>query len=436
MNTDPKTLAKLETDYRGYLEGDRLEQFFEEFDIKFSAGHWSAGDFFDRFAPVGYNSNDSSFRQGLIGQIERVAAAGIKAIEFHQHLFCDLNGIVNDQTVAEAKAALQHYSVKCTTVNTNTWTHPKWKLGGCTNPDPAIRRDAIDQFRACVEVARKLGARCASLWPGSDGHDYNFQINYGRTFQWFIEGCDAFNRAAKAAGILFAIEDKPKEPREGNMVIQTVHKAAWVARLVNERAGGTNCGVTVDFGHQRMYNSEPADAVYFLRSVGIPLRKTDINAAKPHSNDEDRITGMEDNWVLADYLYATIDCGFDGYYSEDQFSYRDDAVAAMALSRELFANVMKRALLIWRDREVLLEAQSRGDGPTVIHALKRTIFDGEPLRRSEDGKVRAASRPAAKAKPSRNSKSRSGAAKPKAKPRPKPRSAARSKPAARPSRRR
>lgn len=428
MKTDPKTLAKLDTEYRGYIEGDRLDAFFDDFDIKFSAGHWSAGDFYDRFAPAGYNSSDPHFRQGLVGQIERVAAAGIHAIEFHQHLFCDLAGIVNDQTIAEVKAALAHYDVKCTTMNTNTWTHPKWKLGGCTNPDAAIRRDAVDQFRACVEVARKLGAHCVSLWPGSDGHDYNFQINYGRSLQWFIDGCEAFNRAAKAAGIPFAIENKPKEPREGNLIVQTVHKAAWVARIVNERCGGTNAGVTVDFGHERMYNSEPADAVYFLKTVGIPLRKTDVNAAKPHSNDEDRIAGTEDCWVLADYLYATLDCGFDGYYSEDQFSYRDDPIQAMALSRELFANVMKRALLVFREREVLQTAQAKGDGPSILHAIKRTILDGEPIKRPMPAKVVKPSKPSKAPKaPARKPKA---AARPKPKASSKPKTPARAKPRA------
>ena len=30
-------------------------EFLQALDIKMSVGHWSAGDFFDRFAPVGYH---------------------------------------------------------------------------------------------------------------------------------------------------------------------------------------------------------------------------------------------------------------------------------------------------------------------------------------------------------------------------------------------
>ena len=36
--------------------------FLKAMDIRMSVGHWSAGDFVDRFAPPGYHSDDPSFR--------------------------------------------------------------------------------------------------------------------------------------------------------------------------------------------------------------------------------------------------------------------------------------------------------------------------------------------------------------------------------------
>ena len=47
------------------------------------------GDFCDRFAPSGYNSNNPNFSSGIISQIERIAKAGIKGIEFHEAVFID-----------------------------------------------------------------------------------------------------------------------------------------------------------------------------------------------------------------------------------------------------------------------------------------------------------------------------------------------------------
>ena len=38
-------------------------------DIKMSVGHWSAGDFCDRFAPPGYHSDDPGFRNDFEGAV-------------------------------------------------------------------------------------------------------------------------------------------------------------------------------------------------------------------------------------------------------------------------------------------------------------------------------------------------------------------------------
>lgn len=51
MQVTAEKLAKLTTEYAGYLEGDKLDAFFREFGIKFAAGHWAAGEFADRFNP-------------------------------------------------------------------------------------------------------------------------------------------------------------------------------------------------------------------------------------------------------------------------------------------------------------------------------------------------------------------------------------------------
>src|SRR5687768_14986032 len=83
------SLSKLNTDYNGYLEGDAVDAFMQDFGIKFAAGHWAAGEFFDRFCPVGYNSDNPAFDNSLPAQIERVSRAGIKGIEFHEALFID-----------------------------------------------------------------------------------------------------------------------------------------------------------------------------------------------------------------------------------------------------------------------------------------------------------------------------------------------------------
>ncbi|MGQ9479237.1 MAG: sugar phosphate isomerase/epimerase family protein [Thermoproteota archaeon] len=376
MRTDKRNLSKLETDYSEYLEGDIIHKFFEEFDIKFASGHWSAGDFLDRFAIRGYNSNDPGFKSDVISQLNRIKKAGIKGVEFHDVLFINDKYRKVDSIINDVKNELKRLELIPTNMNINLWTDPKWKLGGITNPSKEIREDALNVALQAVEIAKELGCSSVSLWPGSDGWDYNFEVNYGKQLEFFIDGCEAINREAKKKGLRFGIEAKLHEPREGNMVIPTTHHAALVARKVNEECGGENMGVCIDYGHEQMYAVEPAATVYALKVFGVPLVNFHVNTAKLHSNDEDRVTGTGDIWRMVDFIYAAIDTGYEGWFGEDQFTYRMDPVKAMALSKEIFANLTKKALLIYSRKDELERIRETGDQAEVINFMKKIILRG------------------------------------------------------------
>ncbi len=371
MKVTKEGLKRLESQYCGYLEGEILDAFYVEFGIRFAAGHWAAGGFADRFAPGGY---DPGLDDSTAAQIERVAKAGIKGIEFHEALFIDGNYRTDKRKVNEVKLALAEYKLEPTNMNINLFSNSKWKLGGITNANKSIREDALAIALQGVDIAVEVGCKSVALWPGSDGWDYNFEVNYGQLLERFIEGCVSINKKAKSAGLGFGIEAKLHEPREGNIVIPTTHMAILLAKMVNEECGGENMGVVIDYGHEQMYAVEPASTLYVARKSGVPVVNLHLNNAKLHSNDEDRIAGTGDIWRLADFCYAAIDTGYDGWFGEDQFTYRTDPIKSMALSRELFGNVMKKALLIYAIRNKLEKAQSTGDAVAAIEVVKRYIF--------------------------------------------------------------
>ncbi len=374
MKINTSNLARAQKEYAGYLEGKKLNQFFEDFGIKFAAGHWAAGDFCDRFAPSGYMSNDPGFKSDIVSQIKRVAAAEIEGIEFHEAVFIDRKYKQDPAKIAEVKTALTRFRITPTNMNTNLFSDPKWKLGGVTNPDPAVRRDAVAVLLQGIDIAREVGCSSVALWPGSDGWDYNFEVNYGKQLDFFIEACIAANKKAKKLGLRFGVEAKLHEPREGNMVVATTHKAALVARLVNEECGGSNMGVAIDYGHEQMYCNEPADNLYVCKRFGVPVVNFHINNAKAHSNDEDRVAGTGDNWRMVDFCYAAVDTGYQGWFGEDQFTYRMEPVKAMKLSRELFGNLMKKALLIYARKDELEKAQATGDAGRTIDVVKKILI--------------------------------------------------------------
>lgn len=375
MNLSSAKIALLDSKYDGYLEGARVDSFLDDFGVKFSAGHWAAGEFFDRFCPVGYNS-DREFDNSTVAQIDRIAQAHIAGVEFHEVVFLNSDGSVNGAELQKIKDALKRTGIQPTNMNFNVWTNPKFKFGAVTHPDAGVRKAALEQIHKGVDLAKEVGCVSCGLWPGSDGWDYHFEVDYGQRLRWYIEGCTEVADHCDRLELKFGHEPKQKEPREGNMIINTVAKAALVAKEVNATLSKTVMGVAIDYGHEQMVGNTPADSLYLLKAMGLPIANFHINGAKYNSNDEDRIAGTDDIWRLVEFCYAAIDTGYDGWFGEDQFTYRTDQVESMALSREFFANCMKRALRIYANKPALQAAQATGDAGKVIQVVKRVIYSG------------------------------------------------------------
>ena len=160
------------------------------------------------------------------------------------------------------------------------------------------------------------------------------------------------------------------------MIINTVAKAALVALEVNKNLGKTVMGVVIDYGHEQMVGNTPADSLYMLKRVGVPIANFHINGAKYNSNDEDRIAGTDDIWRLVEFCYAALDTGYDGWFAEDQFTYRTEQTRSMRLSLEFFANCMKKALKIYANKPALDTAIRSGDAANTIEVVKKVIYCG------------------------------------------------------------
>src|SRR5271165_1598816 len=57
------------------------------------------------------------------------------------------------------------------TVNANVFQDDDYRLGSVANPDPRVRRKALDHLLECVEIASELGSTAQSLWL-ADGINY------------------------------------------------------------------------------------------------------------------------------------------------------------------------------------------------------------------------------------------------------------------------
>jgi len=358
-----------------YMARDEAIEFLKGMDIRMSVGHWSAGDFCDRFAPPGYHSDDGSFENTFEGQCRRTKAAGVDAIEIHQSVFeTSMNGDLDPKAMQRASHGfLPELGMTIAACNINTWTNPKFRLGGPCNPDPALRRAALEEVLKGVEICRELKIPVLSVWPGSDGADYHFQIDYKQSLEWFTEALIAVNKKCLEYGVKLAIEPKPYEPRELYMIVPTAASAILVAQAVNKACGGSNCGLTIDYGHQKMEATTASTSCDLAEYAGIKVHKFDINDARQGRNDQDLMFGTLSIPESVEYLYTTFVRNYRGYYSQDQFTYREDPTRAIERSMINFANLSLKAVRVMAQQCALDKARLAGTGPDVLDVVSPVL---------------------------------------------------------------
>lgn len=148
------------------------------------------------------------------------------------------------------------------------YSNPAFKIGAFTNPDPAVRREAIDLTKRGIDATREAGSNLMTLWLGQDGFDYAFQADYARLWADEIDGIREV--AEHDRDCLISIEYKPNEPRSYSLMPDCA-----TTLLALKEVGLPNLGVTLDFAHVLYADEQPAFAAALIarhsRLLGVHL---------------------------------------------------------------------------------------------------------------------------------------------------------------------
>jgi xylose isomerase len=148
------------------------------------------------------------------------------------------------------------------------YSNPAFKIGAFTNPDPAVRREAIELTKRGIDAARQAGCNLMTLWLGQDGFDYAFQADYPRLWADEIQGIREV--ALHDPDCLVSIEYKPNEPRSFSLMPDCA-----TTLLALKEVDLPNVGVTLDFAHVLYADEQPAFAAALIsrhsRLLGMHL---------------------------------------------------------------------------------------------------------------------------------------------------------------------
>jgi L-rhamnose isomerase/sugar isomerase len=142
----------------------------------------------------------------------------------------------------DIKKFSERYRILPGSINPNLFQDQEYKYGSFGNPDPAIRRRALQHTKESIEIARRLNSRDISMWF-ADGSNYPGTANMRQRKQWFKELLKE-SHGELSAGQRLLIEYKPFEPAFYHTDI-----ADWGMAALLARAAGPQARVLVDTGH-------------------------------------------------------------------------------------------------------------------------------------------------------------------------------------------
>ncbi len=306
---------------------------------QFGAGIWMFQQFVDRYATDAYGPPVSTLeaidRAGAVGDIE----------------FLDINYPFagDDVTVEQVRQALKRNGISAHAITPHLYMR-EFQMGSFTNPDPAVRRRAIELGKKAVDIAHELDAKYVKFWPGQDGFDYPFQVDYRRLWDHSVAGIREVAQTDPSQQ--FAIEYKTKEPR-----VSIFFSTAARTLLAIEDMGIDNVGIVMDLGHSLFAKETPADALHLVSRRG-KLVSVEVND-NWRDWDDDMAVGSVHLIETLEFLHALRQINWQGPILLDQFPFREDPIKAARNSINTIRGL--NSLLDRIDLNTLAAAQDRHD---------------------------------------------------------------------------
>ena len=262
---------------------------------------------------------------------------------------------VDDYDTLAAHA--QERGVRIGAINPNVFQDDEYKLGSVSNPDPSVRRRAVEHMLECADIMRATNSKIMSLWF-ADGTNYPGQGHFRRRYTWMADSL-AEVYAALPDDARMLVEYKFFEPGFYHTDLPD-----WGTSLLQCQALGERAQVLVDTGHH-------PQATNIAHIVALLLQQGRLGGF--HFNDrkyadDDLIAGSIDPMGLFLIFNEIVDASKDGETAEnaagiafmiDQSFNIEPKIPGMIQSVLNIQNAYAKALLV--DQAALRAAQDTGD---------------------------------------------------------------------------
>lgn len=217
----------------------------------------------------------------------------------------------------ELKELLDKHNLGVSAVNFRSRRSGQWMRGSFSSQLENERKAVVEDLKKAMDFAVDLGCNRVSTCPLNEGHDYIFEMDYGKAYDFFEETLK--EAALYNPKVQICIEYKWNDPRARCLLGNAGETLAFC-----EAIGLPNVGVTLDFGHSIQAGERPAQSAVMLARAN--------RLFYVHLNDNDKfwdwdmIPGSYNFWDFIEFFYYLRRLGYDDWFAYDVFPKEIDTV--------------------------------------------------------------------------------------------------------------
>ncbi len=284
-------------------------------DLKLSAGIWffspSDSRFHEKYGP------DLSIEQRL--EIARgLKEYGLAGLEAHYP------NEINEENEKLWRDFCADTGIRLVTVVPLLFRGRDFEFGSLSSPLPEARKAAIEVTRRALEMNCRMDTDFCVVWPGIDGYENPFGIDFAAMRDRFADGLAA--AMDMVPGVRVAFEPKPYEPR-GRIIFGTTPEGMLLCRMVEERLqnpenrhllvdGHALVGMNPEVGHALMAYEDLPYAYSWPLSEGR-LCHMHLNSQPLGNFDQDLNVGTISPEQTEALLYVLKMHGYQGWFGLD-----------------------------------------------------------------------------------------------------------------------
>jgi xylose isomerase len=358
-----------------------LNQF--ELDLRFTAGIWFFSPFDSRFHGFYKEKIDLEQRLEVAASLKDYGLAGLEAHYPNE---------VNEENLEIWQRFTAETGIPLVTVIPLLFYDRDFEFGSLSNPNPEIRRKAIDRATRAFELGKQIGADFSVVWAGIDGYENPFGIDFLAMRQRFVDGLVEAMDGSPGARVAF--EPKPYEPR-GRILYGLTPEGVLLGRQVEEKLSAAENRRLLDEGH-KLFCMNPEIGHVHMGFEDLPyalswplaegrLAHTHWNSQPLGNYDQDLNVGAISPEQMEAGLYVLKMHGYEGYFGIDINPERMPVDVALKNSMDALRAANDR--INGLDHAAILEASMRPEakrGWLEAYLIRQRAADAGRLPAIED----------------------------------------------------